>query len=324
MTWNQNLNPLKEQRDAAKLTRRLGLGVVGIADMLNQLGIGYDSDEGIKHIEKVMEFIANSAYEASALLADERGSFPLYNYEDYSKSPFFQERLREDVKELVKEKGLRNVALLSIAPTGTISNIVLGFQHNGKNYVGVSGGVEPIFALYYTRRSESFGNVFFKVFHSTVQAYIDMNGLTDEAKNANEDELRKILPEYFFRTAHNINANRRVEIQGVCQRFIDQSISSTVNLPEDIDPETISNIYLNAWKNRLKGITIYREGSRYPILQADNKKTDFQEYKEKTFKLKDPEGNVIEGKGDTIITLPDGKLTTIYHIIKESKEENGE
>ncbi len=317
VSWNERLNPLEDQRDAATLTRRLGLGVVGIADMLNQLGLGYDSDEGIALIEKVMRFIANKAYEASALLAEEKGASPLFSYDAYSRGPFFAEALSEETKDLIREKGLRNIAILAIAPTGTISNIVLGFRNGETHYVGVSGGVEPIFALYYTRRSESFGNMFFKVFHSTVQAYLDMNGLTEQAKSADEEKLRELIPEHFFRTAHHIVPEQRVRVQSVCQRFVDQSISSTVNLPEDIEPETISQIYLNAWKHHLKGITIYREGSRYPILQSEEKKTEFHGYKEKTFKLKGADGSTYEGTGDTVITLPSGKLSTIYHVIKE-------
>ena len=153
------------------------------------------------------------------------------------------------------ENGLRNIAIMSIAPTGSISNIVLSYQKEEKNYIGVSGGVEPIFATHYTRRSESFGNKFFKVFHSTIQAYIDVNNLQQEVdKSKNIDD---ILPDYLTRTAHKINSEKRVEIQGLIQKYIDHSISSTINLPEDINPEIISDIYLKAWKEKLKGVTIY-------------------------------------------------------------------
>ncbi|MFT4303935.1 MAG: adenosylcobalamin-dependent ribonucleoside-diphosphate reductase [Candidatus Woesearchaeota archaeon] len=319
ISWNEKMNPLDTQREAAKLTRRIGMGVIGIADMLNQLGMGYDSDEGIIVIEKVMKYIANKSYEATALLAEEKGAIPIFDYSKYSECPFFKEALNDDVKTLIKQHGVRNVATMAIAPTGTISNICVGFREGNKNYIGVSGGVEPIFALYYTRRSESFGNVFFKVFHPTVQAYLDKKGLTEKAKNANEEELKKYLPPYFFRTAHNIDAHKRVRIQGICQDYIDQSISSTVNLPEDIEPETISKIYLDAWKHNLKGITIYREGSRFPILSSEAKKTEFQTFKDKSYKLTGPDGSIIEGKGDTVIHMPDGKLSTVYHLLKAQR-----
>jgi ribonucleoside-diphosphate reductase alpha chain len=318
--WNEMVYALEKQSEAAKLTRRLGLGVMGIADLLNQLGKGYDSDDGIKVIEKVMSFIADRAYKASALLSEEKGSSPIFDYEKYSQCPFFKESISEETRQLIKEKGLRNIAILSIAPTGTISNIVLGFKDKQKNYIGVSGGVEPIFALYYTRRSESFGNKLFRVFHSTVQAYIDKNNLQEKVLNVKEDELKKILPEFFSRTAHMIEPEKRVKIQGLCQKYIDQSISSTVNLPEDIGPETISKIYLDAWKHGLKGLTIYREGSRYPILQAESKITDFQKFKDKKYKLTSPTGEIIEGNGDTVVTMPDGSLTTIYHLLKQQQK----
>jgi ribonucleoside-diphosphate reductase alpha chain len=320
ISWNEKVFALEMQSEAAKLTRRLGLGVMGIADMLNQLGLSYDSDKGMEWIEKIMSFIANKAYQASALLSEEKGPSPIYNYEKYSKCPFFNESLSEETKNIVKEKGLRNIAILSIAPTGTISNIVLGYKNKNKNYIGVSGGVEPIFSLYYTRRSESFGNKLFRVFHSTVQAYIDLKNLQDKALNVKEEELKVLLPDHFSKTAHSIIPEKRVIIQSICQKYIDQSISSTVNLPEDISPETISQIYLDAWKHKLKGITIYREGSRYPILQAETKKTDFSLFKEKKYKLTAPNGEFIEGNGDMVVTMPDDSLSTVYHLLKEQNK----
>ncbi len=318
-SWNETLNPLEKQRRAAKTTRRIGLGVMGIADMFNQLGLEYDSDKALTVLDEVMRTIANTAYDASADLAEEKGKAPAFDYEKYSKGSFFREVLSKEVKEKIKKKGLRNIALLSIAPTGTLSNIVLGFEHNGKHYIGVSGGIEPVFALYYTRRSETVErNKLFKVFHPPVQAYIDMYGLNAKIQNAaNEEELKKILPHHFFRTAHHINPFKRVEIQAICQKYVDHSISSTINLPEDIEPEVISNLYLHAWKMGLKGVTIYRDGSRFPILSVEGKKTEFQIYKDKKYIIKDKEGNELELRGDDVIVLPDGTLTTLYHAIKK-------
>ena len=204
---------------------------------------------------------------------------------------------------------------MSIAPTGSISNIVLGYKGEKKNYIGVSGGVEPIFSVFYTRRSESFGNKFFKVFHSTIQAYIDMNDLQEKVDQA--EEVDSVLPEYLTRTAHKIDSIKRVNIQGVIQRYIDHSISSTINLPEDVNPETISDIYIKAWKNNLKGVTVYRDGSRFPILSTENKMTKYQELKTKTYSVMQDNGETVEILGDDIFKLPDGKLTTMYHHIKE-------
>jgi len=290
---------------------------MGIADMLNQLGLGYDSDEGIAIITQVMEFITNAAFQASASLAGEKGASPIYSEEEYMECPFTEEALSKETQTLIRENGIRNIAIMSIAPTGSISNIVKGFQIGEKNYIGVSGGVEPIFALFYTRRTESFKkNEFYKVFHSTVQAYIEKMDLTGELKASNK--IEGILPDYFLRTAHHIKPDKRVEIQGLIQRYIDHSISSTINLPEDVQPEIISDIYLKAWKQNLKGVTIYRDGSRFPILSVENELSEFQKSKENEFNISVDGDEIITVNGEELIKLPDGTLTTVYHYMKNS------
>ena len=317
VTWNEDLNALEKQKVAARETRRLGLGIMGIADMLNQLGLGYDSKEGIAIITQAMEFITNAAFQASASLAGEKGASPIYSEEEYMKCPFIEAALSKETQSLIRENGIRNIAIMSIAPTGSISNIIKGIQVGGKNYIGVSGGVEPIFALYYTRRTESFKkNEFYKVFHSTVQAYIDKMDLREELEAA--DKIEDILPDYFLRTAHHIKPDKRVEIQGLIQRYIDHSISSTINLPEDVQPEVISDIYLKAWKKDLKGVTIYRDGSRFPILSTETELTEFQKIKENEFKISIDGDEIITANGEEIIKLPDGTLTTVYHYMKNS------
>ena len=315
VTWNEDLNALEKQRIAASETRRLGLGVMGIADMLNQLGVAYDSEQGSMMIEKVMEYITNAAYQASASIAKEKSPSPIFNEETYMECPFVKEALSEQTQNVIRKNGLRNIAIMSIAPTGSISNIVLGYKGEEKNYIGVSGGVEPVFSVFYTRRSESFGNKFFKVFHSTIQAYIDMAGLQDEVDAT--DDVDSVLPEYLTRTAHKVDSIKRVGIQGVIQRYIDHSISSTINLPEDVNPETISDIYIKAWKNNLKGVTIYRDGSRFPILSTENKMTEYQKLKTKTYSIMQENGETVEILGDDIFKLEDGRLTTMYHHLKE-------
>lgn len=322
VSWNEMLNPLDKQRHAASETRRLGLGIMGTADMLNQLAIAYDSEKGLDLMEKVMKLIANASYQASAKIAAEKGSSPIFDYEKYSEGPFFKEALEDKTREMIKKNGLRNIAILAIAPTGSISNIVLSYKNGDRNYMGVSSGIEPIFALFYTRRSESFGNKFFKVFHSTVQAYIDKNNITEKVSEAQtEAELTEYLPNYFFRTAHHVLPQKRVEIQGRCQKYVDHSISSTVNLSENVEPETISDIYLNAWKKGLKGITIYRDGSRFPILSVESQRTDFQEAKDKTYVLKIGDKEV-QVNGDEILSMPTGELTTVFHYLTTHKKQN--
>jgi len=319
VTWNESLNALEKQRVAAKETRRLGLGVMGIADMLNQMGLAYDSQEGIALIEKSMAFISNAAYQASASLAGEKGPSPIFNYKKYMECPFIQEALSEETKQAIAENGIRNIAIMSIAPTGSISNIVLSYSNGQKNYIGVSGGVEPIFATYYTRRSESFGNTFFKVFHSTIQAYIDQNDLQEKIDTAKSTD--EALPDFLTRTAHKIDSKKRVMIQSIIQKYIDHSISSTINLPEDVQPELISDIYLKAWKGKLKGVTIYRDGSRFPILSTEGELSDFQKEKEKKFVITNENNEEVEVQGDDIMKLPDGSLITMYHYLKNTDRE---
>jgi len=324
VSWNQVLNPLEKQRDAAGETRRLGVGIMGIADMLYQLKIPYDSPEGVALMDKVMQFINNKAYLASSRLAKEKAPSDIFEYEDYANGPFFQEALADEVKEHIRHHGLRNIAITSIAPTGTISNIIRGVSVGRKNYIGVSGGVEPVFALFYTRRAESFDNQLFKVFHASVQAYIDMFELTDKvAKIETEEELRKFLPESFFCTAHHISPERRIEIQSVCQKYVDHSISSTINLPEDIEPEVISNIYLKAWEKGLKGVTVYRDGSRFPILTADSKPSEFQAFKDKKFEVDAGHEKRIFF-GDEVMRMPDGTLTTPFHYFRSLGIKNNQ
>jgi len=319
VSWNELLNPLEKQRDAASETRRLGLGIMGIADMFFQLGIDYDSEQGIDLMEEVMSFINDTAYMASSELAKEKGPSDIFDYDAYARCPFFEDALSEETRDHIKQYGLRNIALTSIAPTGTISNIIKSFEIGKDNYIGVSGGIEPLFALFYTRRAESFDNQFFQVFHSTLQAYVDLNNLNDKIKDVKKEfDLEDILPPTFFKTAHTISHEKRIRIQSVCQRYVDHSISSTINLPEDIEPEVISRIYLDAWSKGLKGITIYRDGSRYPILSVEGKKTDFQEFREKHFEMEISKDKVIEFTGDEIMVLEDGTLSTPFHYFRKT------
>ena len=322
VTWNESLNALDKQKKAASETRRLGLGVMGVADMLNQLGIGYDSKEGVELMTKTMEFITNASFQASALLAKEKGMSPIFDLDKYMKCPFIQESLSENTRLAIKEHGLRNIAIMSIAPTGSISNIVLSYKIKEKNYIGVSGGLEPIFATFYNRRSESFGNKIFKVFHSTIQAYIDKNGLNKNiSKMDNIDKVEELLPSFLTRTAHKIDSKNRVIMQGAIQKYIDHSISSTINLPEDVQPELISDIYFKAWKEKLKGVTIYRDGSRFPILSTGKtESTPFQMQKDQKYSIIQEDGKSKEVQGDEIIKLPDGSLTTIFHYLGDKNQ----
>lgn len=242
---NRGKHPLVEQDEAAMLGRRIGLGVTGLADMFAALQIRYDSDQALEVADHVMNLKKNSEYSASINLAKERGSFVLYDpHVHFTRG--FAATLPEEIINNAKINGLRNVAISTIAPNGSLSIIAQ-----------CSGGAEPIFALHYTR------NVMlgkeekkeFSIYHQGITRFFDVAGEQD-------------LPDYWV-TAHNIDDKYRVKLQGVLQKHIDASISSTINLPKNTDAATVGRIYFNAWKEGLKGITVYREGSRKGVLITD-------------------------------------------------------
>lgn len=236
------LHPLEEQRKTVNDYRQIGLGVMGIADMLIKLNIRYGSKESLELCENISNIMLNEAVKTSSILAKESGSYPKYNKEAIFKSKFFNTNLNEETKELVEKYGLRNSQLLTIPPTGSISTML-----------GISGGIEPIFNLSYTRKTESLHDedVYYKVYTPIVYEYMKANNIDDE----------KDLPEIFV-TAMTINPEERIKMQSVWQKNIDASISSTINLPYEATVEDVYEIYINAWKNNLKGITIYRDGCK--------------------------------------------------------------
>ncbi|NQV14031.1 adenosylcobalamin-dependent ribonucleoside-diphosphate reductase, partial [bacterium] len=249
--YNADRHALEDQKKNALADRRVGLGILGLADMLMLQDIKYDTEEALKAVEKVMQTLSRTAYKTSIELAKEKGSFPKYQWEGYKKSKFIQS-LSDDIQEDIKTYGIRNATILTVAPTGS-----------GAIVAQVSSGVEPIFNVSYKRRvkkNDAYGEEFdeFKVVHPTIQQ-----------KYGND----KNLPDSVV-TAHDIDPYFRVKMQGTIQRYIDASISSTVNLPEDATVETVADIYMAAYKAGLKGITVYREGSREGILiteRADEK-----------------------------------------------------
>ena len=234
------LHPLQIQRDTVRDYRQIGIGVMGIADMLIKLGVKYDTDEAIEICDTIGKILANESIKASALLAKEEGYYPKYK-SCILDSEFLRENVDEETFDLVVKYGLRNSQLLTIAPTGSISTMI-----------GVSGGIEPIFNLSYTRKTESLhkeGDVYYKVFTPIAKEYMDKHGITEE-----ED-----LPNFFV-TAQTLNPHMRVKMQGVWQKHIDASISSTINLPNEATVEEVEQLYMEAWKEGLKGLTIYRDG----------------------------------------------------------------
>lgn len=243
------LHPLQEQQDSVRDWRQIGLGIMGLADCLIHLGIKYGFDS-IGFIDRIGHIMINEALKESARLAKEYGPYPKYNKEEVMNTAFFAYNADEDTVELVKKYGLRNSQLLTIAPTGTISTMIR-----------VSGGVEPIFANYYTRKTESLKgkDEYYKVYTPIVKEYMDANNITDDSQ----------LPGYFV-TAGTLNFKDRIAVQSVWQKHIDAAISSTINVPHEFTVEQVYNLYMHAWKCGLKGVTIFRDGCmRAGILTTD-------------------------------------------------------
>lgn len=245
-----SLHPLEEQRQSVADWRQIGLGIMGLADMLIKMELPYDSEQARQLCEEIGLVMADQALYTSAFLAGHTGSYN--NYKScVQKSEFLKNNTCESTREVIEAYGLRNSQLLTIAPTGTISTML-----------GISGGIEPIFANSYTRKTESLHghDEYYKVYTPIVKEYMDEHGIKDETE----------LPNWFC-TSSTISPLNRVLMQGVWQKHIDASISSTVNLPEEATIKDVEEIYLNAWKEGLKGITVFRNGcKRLGILTTNN------------------------------------------------------
>ena len=236
------LHPLKEQRESVYDWRQIGLGIFGLADLLIKLGIKYGSPEAIDLCDMIGHTMADMANKTSAVLAKEYGVYPKYKPEAVEQSAFYSKNALGETKELVESFGLRNSQLLTIAPTGSLSTML-----------GVSGGIEPIFANYYTRKTESLKghDEYYKVYTPIVKEYMDKHGLKDDSE----------LPDYFV-TAQTLDYKNRIYMQSIWQSHIDASISSTVNVPNDFTVEQVEGLYMTAWDAGLKGVTIFRDGCK--------------------------------------------------------------
>lgn len=244
--------------------RRTGIGTHGLADTLAQLCIKYDSKEAIEIVLKIYETLRNTSYETSVELSEIRGPFKLYDF-DKEQSCEFIKRLPKSILNKMKKYGRRNISLLTQAPTGSVSLLSKVGEFDAYN---VSSGVEPVFRNSYIRRKkinpndaasrtdyvDALGDKWqeFTVYHSNVQNY-----LTKFKKNE--------LPKYFI-TSDQIDWQKRIEIQAAEQLNVDHAISSTINLPKETKPETVGQIYLEAWKKGLKGVTVYVDGCRDGVL----------------------------------------------------------
>ncbi len=251
------LHPLEEQRESVKKWRQIGLGIMGLADCLIKLGLTYGEEDAVQMCDKIGFAMADSAIAASAKLAKEKGMFEACHVEEIMSTPYFTANTSEKTRELVRKYGLRNSQLLTIAPTGTLSTML-----------GISGGIEPVYANYYERKTESLHgtDVYYKVYTKIVEDYMRRFELKNDTK----------LPDYFV-TAMTLDYRQRIDMQAAWQKHIDASISSTVNVPNGFTVEETEGLYLYAYEKGLKGVTIFRDGcKRVGILnthtQKENKK----------------------------------------------------
>ncbi len=227
--------PLDAQAQEAKAKRRIGLGVTGLADALLMVGLRYGSDAAVTQLDRWMHAIARAAYLASVDLAREKGAFPLFDAEAFLASGTMQ-AMADDVREAIAQHGIRNALLTSIAPTGTISL-----------YAGnVSSGIEPVFAYEYTRKvlQKDGARREEKVEDFAVRLWRDMHGEAD-------------LPAYFV-NAQTLDPMDHVRMQAAAQKWVDSSISKTINCPEDIGFDAFKDVYMAAWDLGCKGCTTYR------------------------------------------------------------------
>ncbi len=254
--YNLDREPLEGQREASFRRRRIGVGFTGLGDMLAKLRIRYDSDEALDFVDRLFRWMKHVVYDEGVNLAVEKGVFPDYDGDRHLENPFFDD-FDGELLERIRKHGLRNIAYLTVPPVGS-----------GSLLAGTSSGIEPIFALYYIRRAESLSQKEFRVYHPLARQYMRMLG----REEMDEEEF----PEFFI-TAHRIDPEKRVLMQATVQKHIDQAISSTINLPRETTPEEIGRIYALAARSGLKGVTVYREGSREGILITEKKEEKKEE-----------------------------------------------
>lgn len=270
----------EEIRNMAVKGRRTGLGVTGEGDMLAALGLTYGTDEATDFSVSVHKELKLSAYRSSVELAKERGCFPVFNKDNEINNPFIL-RIKEENYGLYKDMqlfGRRNIALLTIAPAGSVSICTQ-----------TTSGIEPAFMVLYKRRrkinpqeknarvdfvdDEGVAWMEYPVFHKNFELWLEVNGYDiNTIRSMTDTQLNEIIKQspYYKGTAHDINWAKKVEMQGKIQKHVDHSISMTTNIPSDTTEETVSKIYETGWKFGCKGVTIYRDGSRAGVLVSNN------------------------------------------------------
>tara|TARA_R110002012_G_scaffold51138_1_gene132132 strand:- start:7319 stop:9877 length:2559 start_codon:yes stop_codon:yes gene_type:complete len=278
--------------------RRTGIGITAEGDMLAALGIQYGSETGNAFSVEVHKTLAIETYRASVMAAKERGAFAIFDSEREKNNPFIL-RLKEADEKLyfdMLEYGRRNIALLTIAPTGTTSLMTQ-----------TSSGIEPVFMPVYKRRRkvnpndkhvrvdfvDEVGDSWeeYVVFHHRFKQWMEVNGI-DSSKNFTQEELDVLIKEspYYKATSNDVDWLSKVTMQGAVQKWVDHSISVTINLPNDVTEELVGDLYLKAWEVGCKGVTVYRDGSRSGVLISnDEKKEESQAETLTNFPVKRPE-----------------------------------
>ena len=254
--------------------RRTGVGITAEGDMLAAMGLRYGTEEATEFAEKVQRTLALEAYRSSVNMAKERGAFEVFDWKREKDNPFIM-RIKEADPQLyadMKKYGRRNIACLTIAPTGTVSLMTQ-----------TTSGLEPVFMPVYKRRRkvnrddenanvtfiDESGDAFeeFVVYHHKFVEWMKANGI-DTTKQYSQEELDELVARspYYKATAQDVDWMNKVRMQGRLQKWVDHSISVTINLPADVTEELVGNLYVEAWKSGCKGCTVYREGSRDGVL----------------------------------------------------------
>ena len=262
--------------------RRTGVGITAEGDMLAALGLRYGSENAIDFSIEVHKTIALEAYRSSVNMAKERGSFEIFDAKREKDNPFIQRLAAEDPRLIdeMMEHGRRNISLLTIAPTGTTSLMTQ-----------TTSGIEPVFLPVYKRRrkvnpGDKDANVTFvdevgdsweeyNVFHHNFLTWLRVNGMDpDEVRNFEDEDVQELVKRspYYQATSNDVDWVAKVKMQGAIQKWVDHSISVTINLPGEVKEDLVGNLYVEAWKSGCKGVTVYRDGSRSGVLISGDKK----------------------------------------------------
>ena len=276
-------------KDKAIQGRRTGIGITGEGDMLAALGLQYGSDVAIDFSEEVHKTLALNVYKSSVRLAIDRGAFPIFDFEKEKNNPFINRLFAIDpaLEDEMKKHGRRNISMLTIAPTGSVSILTQ-----------TTSGIEPVFSIFYKRRRkvnpndktvkisfvDELGDAWeeYNVFHPKFLTWLEINGysINDIISNFSDDKINELIQQspYYHATSTDVDWVAKVRMQGRIQKYVDHSISVTINLPEKVEENLIDTLYRTAWESGCKGVTVYREGSRSGVLvSGNNEKNEFGE-----------------------------------------------